>query len=839
MELSVIQRSGKDRDHRGHADTKVMTWQEFLDRLQDPTILHDVTMKRYHALPKAEKDSLKNNGAFAGGVFAPVRKNRNRKSLLYRTMVTLDVDEATGDEWDDFTLMHDEWNAAMYTTCSSTPDAPRYRFILPLSRNVDPDEYEAVARMVATWFNIDGTDRHSFMVEHIMYWPTYCCDAPRVFDYQQGTDLDPDYVLSLYGDTDWHERINCPQTAWELEHGPRRKSRSEKMEDPRAKRGIIGDFCRCYSITDAIEKFLSDVYEPTDDPTRFTYRKGSSAKGLVVYDDTFAYSNHATDPCSERECNAFDLVRLHLFGGKDDGREAYGEDVDITKQPSYRAMLQLCEEDEDLKKYQAEERMQSIREEFGDLTDYSFSSAPSDTEASEESDDLSWMTELVYRPNTNELEPLIRNAVLILEHDPLLKGRLVYDEFQQRAVYTGAVPWRPNAQYGTPWEDDDDANLRGYIENFYNMKGRAAIDDALRIVLTRHRIHPVREYLKGLVWDGVPRVDDLLIRYCGAEDNKYTRAVTRKWMVGAVKRILQPGCKMDYMLMLIGEQGTGKSSIPRILAKEDWFLDSLQKLESSKDTIERMQGKWIIEVAEFAAVKRSDLDAVKAFVTAQNDTIRFSYGHRATTLNRQCIFFATSNDKTSLNDPTGNRRFWPIFCPDTDRFKVNRELPGEVDQLWAEAVVRWREGETLYLDDDTEAVAKEMQERAELDSGERGLLEAFLNMPVPEDYYELTLYQQRELYEQFISNEPTGDYLRNAICIIQIRNEMCGDSVDVIRTGNDSAARALSRRMDAIPGWHRAKRRHSLPGPIGRQRWFVRDGVEEDELFKLIPKELF
>lgn len=836
MELSVI-----PRNNRGHADKKDMTWTEFLDRLQHPTILYDLPMKKYHSMSHAEKDGLKNNGAFCGGVFTPIPKNRNNRSLLYRTMVTLDVDEATGDEWDDFTLLYD-WRAAMYTTCSSTPDAPRYRFILPLSRSVDADEYQAVARMVATWFNIEGTDHHSFLVEHIMYWPTYCSDAPRVFDYQEGRDLDPDYVLSLYGDTDWHDLSNLPRTGFEEAHGIKQRKSADKMEDPRTKRGIIGDFCRCYSITEAIHKFLPEVYEDTDDPTRFTYRRGSSAKGLVVYDDLFAYSNHATDPCSERECNAFDLVRLHRFGAKDDDRERYGEKVEATRQPSYKAMLQLCEEDEELRQFQAKERMQNIQDEFGDLTGNSFDAGPDATadagQAAEEKEDLSWMSGLVYRPKTNELEPLIGNATLILENDPILRGKIVFDEFQQRAVYTGPVPWRQDARYGTPWEDDDDANLRGYIESYYNMKGRAAIDDALRIVLTRHRIHPVREYLNGLTWDGTPRVDDLLIRYCGAEDNAYTRAVTRKWMVGAVKRIMQPGCKMDYMLMLIGEQGTGKSSIPRILAKEDWFLDSLQKLESSKDTIERMQGKWIIEVAEFAAVKRSDMDAVKAFLTAQNDTIRFSYGHRATTLKRQCIFFATSNDKTSLNDPTGNRRFWPIFCPNTDRFKVNRELPNEVDQLWAEAVVRWREGETLYLDDATEQEAREMQDRARMDSGELGMLEAFLNMPVPEDYYSMTLYQQKELYEAFKNNDPTGEYLRNAICIRQIRNEMVGEQLDSIRAGNDSVARNIGRLMDAMPGWHRAKKRHSIPGPIGLQRWFIRDGVEEEDLFNLTPVEL-
>src|SRR5690606_2790431 len=261
-------------------------------------------------------------------------------------------------------------------------------------------------------------------------------------------------------------------------------------------------------------------------------------------------------------------------------------------------------------------------------------------------------------------------------------------------------PWDPRKER-RQWTDVDDAGLRHYLERVYGITGKDRIFDALSLCAHKNRINDVKDYLTSLKWDGVKRLDTLLIDYLGAEDNVYTRAVIRKSLAAAVARVMTPGCKYDYVPILVGPQGIGKSTFLRLLGK-DWYSDSLQTFEG-KEASEMIQGVWINELGELSGLSRAEINAVKQFLSRTEDIFREPYGRRTNRYPRRCVFFGTTNEDEFLRDRTGNRRFWPVVVGVQEPKKnVFRDLPEEVDQIWAEAFLAWQLGEPLYLTGEAE-----------------------------------------------------------------------------------------------------------------------------------------
>lgn len=260
---------------------------------------------------------------------------------------------------------------------------------------------------------------------------------------------------------------------------------------------------------------------------------------------------------------------------------------------------------------------------------------------------------------------------------------------------------------GIYWSDTDTTELRRHFDTRYKMRpSKQDLKDAVMAVAVKHGFHPVQEYLNALTWDGVPRLDTLFMDYLGVADSPYTRAVTRKAFAGAVARVMTPGCKFDYMIVLVGEQGRNKSSILSILAGPDWFSDSMVTFEG-KTAFEAVTGKWLIEIPEMHAFDKTTMNQAKAFITKQSDFYRAAYAEFPEDRPRQCVFFGTTNESECLRDRTGGRRFWPLDIDVVPRTKTAmRDLPGERDQIWAEACMRWRAGELLYLPQELEAIAK-------------------------------------------------------------------------------------------------------------------------------------
>ena len=296
---------------------------------------------------------------------------------------------------------------------------------------------------------------------------------------------------------------------------------------------------------------------------------------------------------------------------------------------------------------------------------------------------------------TDKPAQTIANAAEAIMYDKELFGKIRYNEMSYSINSYGNLPWRAGKGW-REWKDSDDSNLREYIEKKYKLKNSAKIMDALTNVSVKYPINPVKAVLEECynLWDGNKYVEDLLPRIVGAEKNEYNTAAIRLFMMGAVSRIYKPGCKFDYMLVLVGGQGIQKSSFFRFLALNDaWYDDNFSTLDGTK-AVEKLRGMWIVELAELQATKRTkDVETIKSFITSRIDSIRVPYGRRTEQRPRMCVLAGTSNPTDFLTDATGNRRFLPITCTkgDFDLFADENETKWIFTQAWGEIMNEYKE----------------------------------------------------------------------------------------------------------------------------------------------------
>lgn len=730
-ELSIT--IGGSRKETNWKPQRIM-WQEFVERLRTP-VESEETQEEYKRLTKAQQDDLKDVGGFVGGLLNGSR--RKSGSVKSRCLITLDMDNIPAGGTEDVLKRVNGLECAfvVYSTRKHEGAAPRLRVILPTDRELVPDEYEPIARKIASLIGISQCDPTTFQCERFMYWPSCCRGAEYVFQCGDKPFLSADGVLSMYQDwRDSREWAEVPGIEKRIERNLKRQ------QDPTEKTGIIGAFCRVYDVPAVIGKYLPDIYEPCEGG-RYTYAAGSTSAGAVLYDDgKFLYSNHATDPASGKLLNAFDLVRVHKFACLD---EEAKPDTPSTKLPSYSGMREFAFSDPLVKK---EYLKNAFPESGGSGTD--------------------WLDALELDSKGNPAKTA-KNIMLILEHDPRLKGCFQKDVFARQIFVLRETPWKQEKSK-RELADEDLAGLRIFLESEYRITGAYKIQDAFDSFIDQRAIHSVREYIKGLKWDGVKRIDTAFIDFLGADDTPYIRKSARKIFCAGIARIFTPGIKFDYLPALIGAQGIGKSTFIRIMGK-DWYSESL-KVSDMKDktAAEKLLGSWVIEISEMDGMNTTKADTLKSFLSAQQDKYRPAYGRETVTNKRQCIIIGTSNEREFLKDDTGNRRFWPIDVGKNAPTKnVFTELPEVIDQMWAEAYALWVLGEPLYPDAEMAEEAEREQEAHRHEDPRKGIVEEFLKLPVPVGWYSMNSITRLS----YLSNPKiyTGEIMqRDKICALEI-----------------------------------------------------------------------
>ena len=768
-----------------------MQWSELLDRMSK-TVRTTETVAEYRAMTRDQQSERKDQGGFVGGYC----NNGSRSDIRFRSVLCLDADYADNDLWSDWCMFYGN-AGAVYSTHKHTPEKPRLRLVVPLTRNVDPDEYQAIGRRVADTLGIDKFDDTSYQPQRVMYWPSTSRDGQFVFEYLDAPMLDPDEILSTYHN--WRDVSSWPMSSRVTQIV---KTSATKQKDPLEKGGIVGAFCRAYyPIQTAIEQFIP-TYIPSDDPGRYTYTEGSTAAGVIIYDDKFTYSHHATDPASGVLCNAWELVRLHSFIGLDANVDP---DAPMASRPSYKAMAKLATED---KKVTAQVIADRMEEAAGDFAE------PIEANGSD------WREKLKVTEK-GALAQTIENAVIILRHDPQLKDCLAFNEMDHNIVSLKSLPWR-EIRGASQWVDTDDAALRFYMERLYGMTGKDRIFDAVNVVAQERSFHPVRDYLNGCEWDGVPRVDTLLIDYLGAEDNAYTRAVTRKTLAAAVARIYKPGCKFDYMLTLRGRQGLGKSALIAKLGGP-WFSDTFTTMQG-KDAYEQVQGVWIMEVGELAGMRKAEAETIKLYISKQVDRFRPAYGRRLQEFPRQCVFIGTTNETQFLRDTTGNRRFWVVDTPNEPTHDMWDELTTEtIKQVWAEAVEIYNAGEKLFLTKNLEKMAREVQESYEEENPRAGIVAEYLEKLLPTNWDDMDSYTRRAWLE---AGTEEGTVKRTTVCTMEIWVEALGGNPDRIDRYGSKEIRDI---MAGFPEWSHQGNNRMTARPYGRQRYYVRRMMPDEQ----------
>lgn len=819
---------------------------DLIAQLSQPHTIPTTTTD-YHTLPKAQKDELKDVGGYVGG---HLKDGRRKKGHVYaRSFITLDLDTAPHDLTEQLTKAWTQYAWFATTTASHTPDNPRWRIIVWLTRDVTPDEYAAISRRLAEDLNpgLAWFDSTTYEPERFMYWSAVTEDG----DFHTATsptdipDLDPDLFLRRI--SNWHDISTWPGIT--PDDVRRHQYAGEKVQDPREKPGIIGAFNRAYSIEKAIQTFLPEVYKPGTTKNRWTYTGGSSANGLIIYDGGLhAYSQHATDPASEQMVNAFDLVRIHLYGNLDAQAKP---DTPINRLPSTHAMTDHAMADTATKMENARTVAQQMTEVFQPIPtptppageDTEAETTPQDvfttltTEHPQEETpppgpNLDWLATLTTKRD-GTFDDTITNFQTIFTHDPRY-NHISWNEHSERLEVQDPhlLPW---TQLKPGWTDNDTAQLKTTLATHYNgLYSPTKMHDALTSTAAQRAFHPVREYFTTLpTWDGIPRLDTLLVDYLGADDTDYTRAVTRKTLIAAVRRTHRPGTKFDTVLILVGPQGAGKSTIFSKLAGQ-WFSDSLTIGDmKDKDGAEKLAGVLIMEIAELAGMRKTDAETLKGFISRTDDKYRPAYGRVVESHPRQGIIVGTTNANTGfLRDPTGGRRFWPVDVTGHGTRHAWDMTHEEIDQIWAEATYYEKEGEQLHLTGDLAAAATQRQAESIETDDRTGLVAEYLDKDLPASWDDLPLGARRQwLTDQTLpSATTTGDAgwwagmkKRDTVSKIEIWSECFGYPPEDMKRADSYD---ISTIMSQIPGWDDTGKRARLP-IYGLQRVFTRTSNRE------------
>ena len=772
-------------------ENRSMTWPELVEKMRRPVRTGETTAE-YRRMGRARQADVKDVGGFVGGALKDGL--RKKSHVLLRSLLTLDMDYGYPGVVRDV-LGKLSCTCFLYSTHKSSPEKPRLRLVIPLSRDVSAAEYGAVSRKVAEKLGMELFDPTTFEPERLMYWGSVSKDAEYVAQGQEMELLDPDDVLKEY--KDWTD-----VSSWPCPEGKGVAATVAKAEDPYGKRGLVGAFCRAWPMDDVIRTFLSDRYEPSVIPGRYDYNPADSSAGVVIYDGKFMYSFHATDPLCGKLMNAFDAVRLTRFGQLDSDSDTT---VSVDRLPSYRAMIDFAKKDGRVREEILKSKAREAEEDFR---------VPVPKAA--KANTVKNLTARLKFKSDGTVDNCLTNFLTILRMDEKLYP-IAYNLLTDSVDVRGSLPW-PRIKPG--WSDNDMSQLNAYISSHYGIYAPMKSKDALITVASERQFHPIREYFASLPpWDGVKRVETLLVDYLGAENSEYTRAVTRKTMAAAVARVHHPGVKFDSVLIVNGSQGLGKSTLFERLGGQ-WFSDSLTLTDMrDKAAAEKLQGYFILELGELAGMKKADIETVKSFISRRDDKYRASYGINVESHPRQCIIVGTTNAENGfLRDVTGNRRFWPVAVKGSRTRKPWHMMKDEIAQIWAEAMTIWKAREPLYLENDLLSAARKQQQAAMEADDREGLVRRYLEIRLPKSWDTMDLTERRVYLSGAEGAQEQGTINRETVTNMEIFAECLGQ--DPARMKKQDSYE-ISSIMSRIDGWNRSAGKKNTP--YGRQRFYEKD----------------
>lgn len=740
---------------------ETITWEVFVEKAQEPA-------------------TKKNCGAYMAGKANSI--NRKGSHVEYRTMVTLDADSADADL--PARVQRLGFTALVHSTFSHTKEEPRYRVIIPLmGPGLTAEEYPRAARGLVEALGKEQFDETCFQANRLMYEPSAKNpDQYEVYSYE-GETATAQGILERFGG-----------------FSPMPEHKHGLKTDPYTLPGVIGAFNRLYDMSRAVEEFNLPYDQVSEN--RWHYIPADSTGGVCVYPDGYVYSNHASDPAGGRALCMFDLVAMHEFGDLD---EEAGTPLNTA--PKDRPSIQKA------------------MQEFSELPDVKKEMMGLDIDLSGKGETADWVSKLRVHPKTGKTMDDGYNWRLLSEHDPVL-SKLAYDKMSLATVTLCDFPWRKV----TPGRDNqltnaDRAQISLHIQCTYNMRrpSKEQVNDTIDIVAQDHAFHPVEEYLEGLQWDGVSRIETWL----PGEQNAHTQRVARLVAVQAVARVLNPGVKVDNCLILSGGEGLGKTRFIEMMSR-GWHTQ-LGSIEGSalRDTVMHMSKSWITISDEGVAMKKADADALKQFITLTHDNVRLPYARETVDLPRRQVIWGTTNNVVFLRAQEGNRRFLVVEVTK----KIDEFTDEYVDQVWAEAVHIWKESRAkygvrsnpdLYLSDEEEAVAKSVREAATEEDPLVGRIQNYLEMPVPDSWERMSVNERIDHLRLYESGLAQGTHRIERVCTFEIWSVLLGNT-----RGRMSRVDSLEigEALRKVPGWVSSGAKRARFHVFGQQRFFSR--VEE------------
>lgn len=753
-----------------------VTWDEILGWLDEPAAEKECgqyvlgTIERTRACPDCQRRDK------------TLCRTRSNESVSSRSALTLDVD--TPDRgFMDAALAVWPYALAAHTTYSSAPDQPKYRLIIPLTRPVAPDEYVLACRVVMHMLGDEGFDHTTAQPARYMFKPS----AQERDWYESwvvdGDAVDPDELLKGHFIEDYSDEPLLK---------PHRRKR-----DPFSLEGVVGAFNRAYEDFDELIAEYELPYDRVSED-RWSLRGARGAAGMGVVAEGLVYSHHANDPAYGRAQSAFDLVRLHRFSELDEGAKP---NTPVVELPSHAAMQDLAMEDDRVKMQLAG----LVAQDFAD-----------------DVEDATWRANLSRSKRTGNVVDIVGNWDILVEHDPFLKS-LRYNEMTFSYEATKDLPWRATALGGPEITTTDRQVFLWYLEREYGLKTTAAqANTAIDAAGKRDWHNPVLEYLNRLEWDGTPRLETSLP---GTDDTLYNRLVARKVLVAAVARAYEPGVKWDHTLVLFGQEGIGKTYWIERMA-HGWFAQ-LGAI-NDKDTLLTMQRSWIMTSDEAHTLRKADADQQKEFLTRTADVFRMPYDREAQVHPRRCVIWGTTNDEVFLRRQEGNRRFLIVRCE--RRLDFPRMTDEYVDQVWAEAVHLYRQGERLYLTHDETKLAQGERESHVEEDALMGIISEYVDSPVPPEWASMDR-NGRIQWAKYRLPDPDTDTLRiDHVCTLQIWYEALGETRQPRKTDLLEIREALVRMGWTMVG----KKRLPAYGPQATYQRPTGTGEQEEDYFSLI-----